>query len=71
MSIMSDGPTPSNGGKWELMHYIHYVSSHLPPLVSVGGSDMMDIDENSCIFENKNASPEIFSIHLLYGVQSS
>ena len=40
---MSDGPTPSNGGKWELMHYVHKVSSHLPPLGGVGASDMIGI----------------------------
>ena len=54
MSIMSDGPTPSNGGKWELMHYVHWVSSHLPPLAGVGASDMIDIDFDSISeFQNK------------------
>ena len=35
--------TPSNGGKWELMHYIHLVTSYLPPLGGVGLSDIIDI----------------------------
>ena len=43
MSIVSDTPTPPNGGKWELMSYVQYVSSHLPPLGGVGASDMIDI----------------------------
>ena len=43
MSIMSDGSTPSNGGKWELMHYVHKVSSYLPPLDGGCASDMIDI----------------------------
>ena len=43
MSIMSDGLTPSKGGKWELMHYVHWVSSYLLPLGGVGASDMIDI----------------------------
>ena len=43
MSIMSDRLTPSNGGKWELMHYVQWVSSHLPPLDGVDPSDMIDI----------------------------
>ena len=43
MSIMSDGSTPSNGGKWELMSYVQQVSSYLPPLGGVGASDMIDI----------------------------
>ena len=41
--MMSNGPTTSNGGKWELMHYVFLVSSHLPPLGGVGASDMIDI----------------------------
>ena len=43
MSIMSDARTPPNGGKWELMLDANYVSSHLPPLGGVRGSDMIDI----------------------------
>ena len=43
MSIMADAPKPPIGGKWELMPYIHLVSSHLPPLGGVDGSDMIDI----------------------------
>ena len=45
MSIMSDAPTPPNGGKWELMSYFQQVSTHLPPLGGVCASDMMDIDK--------------------------
>ena len=40
---MSDAPTPTNGGKWELMSYVQQVSSHLPPLGGVSASDMIDI----------------------------
>ena len=43
MSIISDAPTPPNGGKWKLMSYVQYVSFHLPPLGGVGPSDMIDI----------------------------
>ena len=44
MSIMFNAPTPPNGGKWELMSYVQYVtSSHLPPLDGVDASDMIDI----------------------------
>ena len=43
MSIMSDKLTPSNGDKWELMHYVLWVSSYLPPLGGVGASDMIEI----------------------------
>ena len=32
-----------DGGKWELMSYVQWVSSHLPPLGGVGASDMIDI----------------------------
>ena len=40
---MSDAPTPPNGGKWELMSYVQYVSSHLLLLGGVGAFDMIDI----------------------------
>ena len=43
MSIMLDGLTPSNSGKLELMHHVHYVGSHLPLLDGAGLSDMKDI----------------------------
>ena len=43
VSIVSDASTPSNGGKWELMHYFHKVSSYLPPLDGGGASDMIEI----------------------------
>ena len=43
MSIMSDGLSPSNGGKWELMHYVDKFSSYLQPLDGVDPSDMIDI----------------------------
>ena len=39
-SVMSDALTPSNGGKWEIMHYVHLVSSHLQPLGGVGVYDI-------------------------------
>ena len=42
MSIVSDASTPSNGGKQELMHYVHWVSSHLPPLDTADASDTID-----------------------------
>ena len=41
--IMSDAPTPPNGGKWELMSYVQKVSSHLPPLGGACASNMIDI----------------------------
>ena len=34
--------TLSNGGKQELMHYVHYISSCSPPLDGVDTSDMID-----------------------------
>ena len=43
MSIMSDRSTPSNGGKWDLICYVQWVSSHLPPLDVIDPSDMIDI----------------------------
>ena len=43
MSIMSDAPTPPNGGKWELTYWTQNISSHLPPLGGVGAFDMIDI----------------------------
>ena len=55
MFIMSDAPTPPNGGKWELMSYVQQVSSHLPPLGGVGASDMIDICHFYCmvvLFDN-------------------
>ena len=39
---MLDASTLSNGGKQELMHYIHYISSCSPPLDGVDTSDMID-----------------------------
>ena len=38
-----DAPTPPNGGKWKLMSYDQYVSSHLPPLGGFGASDMIAV----------------------------
>ena len=43
MSIMSDAPTPRNGGKWELTYWMQCISSHLPPLGGVDAFDMIDI----------------------------
>ena len=42
VSIMSEASTTSNCDEWELMHYIHKVSSHLPPLEGVEVSDTID-----------------------------
>ena len=41
--MMSDTPTPPNGDIWELMHYVHLDSSHLPLLGGVDASDIIDI----------------------------
>ena len=38
----SDASAASNGGKQELMHYVHQVSSHLPPLDGADASDTID-----------------------------
>ena len=46
VSIVLDASTPSNGGKWELMYYVQYVSSNLPPLDGVDASDTIDTDDN-------------------------
>ena len=46
MSIMSDAPTPPNSGKWELTYWTYDISFHLPPLGSVGASDMIGIGWN-------------------------
>ena len=54
MSIISDAPTPPNRGKWELMSYVQYISSHLPPLGGVGASDMIDIGYNLLLFTNSS-----------------
>ena len=54
MSIMSDAPTPPNGGKWELMSYVQKVSSHLPQIGGVGASDMIDITLYGTIFYSQN-----------------
>jgi hypothetical protein len=43
MSMMSDAPTPPNGGKWELTYWRYDISFYLPPLGGVGASDMIDI----------------------------
>ena len=42
MSIMSDGPTPSNGGKQE--HALCPLGSHFPLFDGVGVYDMINID---------------------------
>jgi hypothetical protein len=42
VSIVSDASAASNGGKKELMHYVHWVSSHLPPLDAAYASDTID-----------------------------
>ena len=44
VSIVSDASAASNGGKWELMHNVHYVSSHLPPLDAADASDTIDTE---------------------------
>ena len=43
MSIMSDPPTPPNGGKWELTYWTEDISSYLPQLGDVGAPDMLQI----------------------------
>jgi hypothetical protein len=49
MSIMSDAPTPTNGGKWELTYctgrrtLVPICHPVLPPLGGIGASDMIDI----------------------------
>ena len=56
MFIMSDGSTPSNGGKWELTYWTQCISFHLPPLDGVDPSDMIDIGQkgrDSCLKMNK------------------
>ena len=35
----SDASAASNGGKYELMYYVHEVSSHLPPLDAADASE--------------------------------
>ena len=42
----SDASAASSGGKQELMHNLHQVSSHLPPLDGVNASDMIDNGRN-------------------------
>ena len=40
---MLDASAAPNSGKQELMHYVHLLSSHLPPLDAADASDMIDI----------------------------
>jgi hypothetical protein len=65
MSIMSDESTPSNSGKWELMHHVQKVNSQLPPLDGVDPSDMIYIDYVQKL-KIRNFCSSIFPKNLTY-----
>ena len=46
----SDASAASSGGKWELMHYVHYVSSHLPTLDAADASESPVTGMNNYFF---------------------
>ena len=48
---MSDASAAPNSGKQELMHYVHLLSSHLPPLDAADASDTID---TACDQNNKS-----------------